>query len=105
MHARTQACACTHRHPYTGEQSLAPNLSITQNRRRRPAAQFEQVFLPSVRVTSCPGAEGGGGEKGVEVLQRVAEGGAIHHCLQRPSRDGCACLSHSAGYLDAVGGG
>lgn len=35
-----------------------------QNRRRRPAAQFEQVLLPSVRVTSCPGAEGGGGEGG-----------------------------------------
>ncbi len=37
-----------------------------------------------------------------EVRWRVAEGGGIHHCLQQPSHDGCACLSLSAGYLDAV---
>lgn len=37
-----------------------------------------------------------------EVRRRVAEGGDIHLCLQELSHDGCACLSLSAGYLDAV---
>lgn len=34
--------------------------------------------------------------------ERAAEGESIHHCLQRPSHDGCVCLPLSAGYLDAV---
>ncbi len=34
--------------------------------------------------------------------RRVAEGGRIYQRPHQSSHDGCACLSLSAGYLDAV---